>query len=189
MALCLLVRSVMKIFVGGEEPKLWNGILRFCSIVGGSELARNEDSCWDYDAVWEDRDGHKWDVSLDFRASRGSLNLHAVEIASRDSSLSVSHSVLVELPLSELVSDARKQEFEAIFARRKSSDAHRGRAHSDEELQAVAEVYLNALSLGIPVQGAVAETFKVSKSTAAKRIMAARRSGWLDPPGSKGDTR
>ena len=163
-------------------------MLRLCSIVGGSELARNEDSGWDYEAVWEDRDGLKWDVSLEFRAVRGSLILQAVEVASRNSKSSVSHSVLVELPLNDLVSDARKQEFEAIVARRNSSDAHRGRAHSDEELQAVAEAYREAVRLGVPVQNAVAETFKVSRSTAAKRIMASRERGLLGPRGPKGET-
>ena len=178
----------MKILVGTEESELWNDTLRVCSIVGGSGLARNEDSCWDYEAVWKDRDGLKWDVSLEFRAVRGSLILQAVEVASRNSKSSVSHSVLVELPLNEFVADARKQEFEAIISSRLSSDAHRGRAHSDEELQAVAEAYREAVRLGVPVQNAVAETFNVSRSTAAKRIMAARKSGRLRPSGREGET-
>jgi len=178
----------MKILVGTEESELWNAILRKCSKVGGSELARNEDSGWDYEAVWEDRDGIKWDVSLEFRAVRGSLILQAVEVASRNSKSSVSHSVLVELPLNEFVADARKQEFEAIISSRRSSDAHRGRAHSDEELQAVAGAYREAVRLGVPVQNAVAETFNVSRSTAAKRIMAARKSGRLRPSGREGET-
>ena len=151
-------------------------------------MASNEDSCWDYEAVWKDRDGLKWDVSLEFRAVRGSLILQAVEVASRNSKSSVSHSVLVELPLNEFVADARKQEFEAIISSRLSSDAHRGRAHSDEELQAVAEAYREAVRLGVPVQNAVAETFNVSRSTAAKRIMAARKSGRLRPSGREGET-
>lgn len=151
-------------------------------------MAKNEDAHWDYEAAWEDRDGQRWDVSLAFRAVRGSLILQAVEIASRNSRFSVSHSVLVELPLNDLVSDARKQEFEAIVGRRFSSDAHRGRAHSDEELQEVAEAYKEAVRLGVPVQNAVAETFNVSRSTAAKRIMAARKRGYLRPLGRKGET-
>ena len=94
----------------------------------------------------------------------------------------------MELPLNEFVADARKQEFEAIISSRLSSDAHRGRAHSDEELQAVAEAYREAVRLGVPVQNAVAETFNVSRSTAAKRIMAARKSGRLRPSGREGET-
>ena len=87
-----------------------------------------------------------------------------------------------------VVHDVNADEFEAIVARRISSDAHRGRAHSDEELQEVADAYREAVRLGVPVQNAVAETFNVSRSTAAKRIMAARKRGYLRPLGREGET-
>ena len=59
---------------------------------------------------------------------------------------------------------------------------------SDEELQEVADAYREAVRLGVPVQNAVAETFNVSRSTAAKRIMAARKMGYLRPLGREGET-
>ena len=114
--------------------------------------------------------------------------LRAVQFASKNSSSSVTHAALVEFPLNEIVADARRQEFEAVVRKKRTSDAHRGRAHSEEDLQAVAEAYREAVRLGVPVQNAVAETFNVSRSTAAKRIMAARKSGRLRPSGREGET-
>jgi hypothetical protein len=58
---------------------------------------------------------------------------------------------------------------------------HRGRALTRAQLQAVADVYINAKRRGWPVTDAVAEAFNVSKSTAGKRIMAARDAGLLPP--------
>jgi transposase len=58
--------------------------------------------------------------------------------------------------------------------------AHRGRPASDDELRTVAAIYVEAKADRAPVQAAVAEAFGISPSTAAKRIMAARRAGLLD---------
>ena len=148
----------------------------------------NEGVHWDYEVIWEDRNGAEWDVSLEFRVKRGAVILRAIQFASRTSTASVTHAALVEFPLNEFVSDARRQEFESLVRTKRTSDAHRGRAHSDEELQAVADAYREALRLGVPVQNAVAETFKVSRSTAAKRIMASRQRGLLGPRGPEGET-
>jgi hypothetical protein len=143
---------------------------------------------WDYEAFWKDRNGAEWEISLEFRVKRGAVILRAIQFASRNSATSVTHAALVEFPLNEIVSDARRQEFEAVVRKKRTSDAHRGRAHSGEELQAVADAYREAVRLGVPVQNAVAETFNVSRSTAAKRIMAARKSGRLRPSGREGET-
>ena len=143
---------------------------------------------WDYEAIWKDRNGAEWEISLEFRVKRGAVILRAIQFASRTSASSVTHAALVEFPLNEIVADARRQEFEAVVRKKRTSDAHRGRAHSDEDLQAVAEAYREAVRLGVPVQNAVAETFKVSRSTAAKRIMASRERGLLGPRGPKGET-
>jgi DNA-binding transcriptional regulator LsrR (DeoR family) len=62
---------------------------------------------------------------------------------------------------------------------RRISTAHQGREHSDAELQRVAEVYMVAYKAHLPVQKIVANAFGVSVSTAAKRIMVARRKGFI----------
>jgi transposase len=65
--------------------------------------------------------------------------------------------------------------------------AHRGSPTSEDELRAIAAVYLKAFGEGRPVTDAVAKHFHVSKSTAGKRIMRARAAGLLD--GAKRITR
>jgi hypothetical protein len=59
--------------------------------------------------------------------------------------------------------------------------SHRGVALSETDLRQVAEVYLQAFRVGEPVTAAVADAFQIPKSTAAKRIMSARRRGFLPP--------
>jgi hypothetical protein len=56
----------------------------------------------------------------------------------------------------------------------------RGRPRTRFDHQAVADVYRHAYERGTPVQQAVAEAFHVSRSTAGKRIMAARKAGLLE---------
>jgi len=61
-----------------------------------------------------------------------------------------------------------------------ASGGHRGVVASEAELEELREVYVRAWGLGEPVTEAVATHFNVSKSTAGKRIMKARKAGLLD---------
>jgi hypothetical protein len=56
---------------------------------------------------------------------------------------------------------------------------HRGVVTTPEEIAEVERVYLKAWKEGEPVTEAVAKEFGISKSTAGKRIMKARRAGLL----------
>jgi hypothetical protein len=59
---------------------------------------------------------------------------------------------------------------------------HRGVAASVDDLKEVAAVYLAAYWDGLSVTEAVADRFTIAKSTAAKRIMAAKKAGLLNKP-------
>jgi hypothetical protein len=63
----------------------------------------------------------------------------------------------------------------------------RGRRLPDSLLARVAEVYREAWRVGRPVTEAVSDATGCSRSTASKRIMAARRAGLLDRIGPKGE--
>lgn len=58
---------------------------------------------------------------------------------------------------------------------------HQGKARTQEELQAVADLYREANSKGISTQQHIAHEMGVALSTAAKRIMASRKAGLLPP--------
>jgi hypothetical protein len=62
----------------------------------------------------------------------------------------------------------------------RSMGPQRGRRRTDEELEAVAYVYRQAWEARKPVTEAVATACKISRSTAGKRIMAARKAGLLE---------
>lgn len=56
----------------------------------------------------------------------------------------------------------------------------RGQKLTAEDMRDVADVYLRAYERGMPSTRAVASTFQISTSAAAKRIMAARDAGLID---------
>ena len=60
--------------------------------------------------------------------------------------------------------------------------ARRGEALQHEDLAEVAEVYRAATRAGEPVTKAIGERFGIASSTAAKRILMARRAGLLGAP-------
>ncbi|MDA2995327.1 MAG: hypothetical protein O3A04_08135 [Actinomycetota bacterium] len=66
-----------------------------------------------------------------------------------------------------------------------ASAPHSGRRHSDEELRRVADIYMAALNARQPVQKTVAEALGLSLSTATKRIVAARKKGYIPPANRK----
>lgn len=60
----------------------------------------------------------------------------------------------------------------------------------EDELVRVAGTYRIAQACGIPPTKSVAEIFNITRSAAAKKVMAARKAGLLGPttPGKKGET-
>jgi len=91
------------------------------------------------------------------------------------------HKAIRELPLQDIVScimERAKLEMAKSEGTRRI-DAHRGRAHTKSELRTVAAAYIEAYGRGVPVQQAVAESLGIARSTAEKRIMAARAAGLI----------
>jgi hypothetical protein len=73
------------------------------------------------------------------------------------------------------------EEIAGRYDRLAAPGPHRGAAAGQDELEEIAAVYMKAWGKGWPgVTVAVADHFNIAKSTAAKRIMKARRAGLLD---------
>jgi hypothetical protein len=79
----------------------------------------------------------------------------------------------------------RRLPLETILADQRAELAQKGLDPGTEGDRQVAAIYRSAWGDGRPVTKAVADHFKVSTSTAAKRIMAARRAGLLEGVGPK----
>jgi hypothetical protein len=73
----------------------------------------------------------------------------------------------------------------------KGTGPQRGTPLDQKALETVAHLYREALRTGKPPAATVAAALNIAPSTAAKRIMAARRQNLLGPtaPGRKGETR
>ncbi len=145
----------------------------------GSDFQQHE---FDAKAAFVDKSGSEWSVGVEFKNVNGRLGISSLTIWSKDGSETLSRRALSDLPLLHLFRDAMAVESELlaqINRPRRISTAHQGREHSDAELQRVAEVYMVAYKAHLPVQKIVANAFGVSVSTAAKRIMVARRKGFI----------
>jgi len=158
-----------------------------------SNRQENPRQTWEPDAValWTDGDGTKWWVSAEFKTINGRSNISSLRVDSTHLGSSVTRRLLRDLPLDKLFGAALSVETEylaRISRGHRRNTSHQGRSHSKEELQEVANIYHAAYLARLPVQKAVADALGVSVSTAAKRIMAARKNG-LIPSNSDMETK
>jgi len=139
-------------------------------------------------ASYTDSAGRHWTVQAEFKTFNMRMGIAAISVKSDTLAHPVTRRLLNELPLEDLFRDDLTAESAALaqfMQNRQSTTAHRGRSHSDDELRLVANIYLAALNAREPVQQTVAAALGISVSTAAKRIMAARRRGFI--PSAGGD--
>lgn len=143
-------------------------------------------SKWGYtpDAIVQfvDDFGQVWDIAAEFKIINGRVDIASIRVQSKNLRLPVSRRALRDIPLEELFGNDLAVESAAssrILQKRQKLTSNQGRAHSDEDLQTVADIYTAAHKARIPVQQAVADAQGVSQSTAAKRIVAARSRGFI----------
>jgi hypothetical protein len=145
---------------------------------------------------WKDEAGVKWEVTLGWGIVNGRYEAVEVRIIGPGRQRAVTSETLRRIPLGKFVRENRKrQQAEREGLQGKARDrrtknfwrddtmrwgGQRGVALTVEDLREVARVYGEARAWGDPVTKAVAERFKISESTAAKRIMRARRAGFID---------
>jgi hypothetical protein len=138
---------------------------------------------------YTDGKGRKVIVSAEFKIFNDRMDIATITVHAKDSRSPITRRMLSEIPLDVLFRDdlaIESEHLNRILRNRKVTTAHQGRQHSDEDLLAVAEIYNAAFLARRPVQRAVADAFGVSLSTAGKRIMAARRRGFM--PSTHGES-
>jgi len=137
-----------------------------------------------FDAVsrYVDANGAAWNIGVETKAINGRVEIYGMVIWSDAPGHPLTRTILRDLPLDTLFKNVIAAETKSLTRFRKHQkelEPHQGRAHRDKELQVVATVYAMAFNGRLPVQRTVAETLGIPVSTAAKRIMAARRRGLI----------
>jgi hypothetical protein len=143
---------------------------------------------WDLAVDWEDADGNGWRVFMDTCVIDGVPRLGALMIEpQRPGQSPLTARTLREVPVGALFAsqtvvsseiEARARVADSV---RRVGSAQQGKALTYEDLEAVALAYRVAQLARRPVQEAVATACGISKAAAVKRIMAARRAGFLPP--------
>jgi len=137
-----------------------------------------------FDSISEfvDSNGNRWKIGAEFKSVSGRICIVGMSIWSPKGSTPLTRRVVRDIQIESLFEKQIAVETKNLtqtLRRHKSKSAHQGRAHSEDELKVVAEIYQSAVRAHEPVQATVAKTLGVSVSTAAKRIMIARSRGYL----------
>jgi len=144
-----------------------------------------------FDSVSEfaDENGNRWKIGADFKSVGGRICVVGVSIWSPNRSTPLTRRVLRDIRIEALFKSqiaGETKNLSRTLRKYKSRSAHQGRAHSESELKIVAEIYQSAVRAHEPVQKTVAKTLGVSVSTAAKRIMIARKCGYIPALNGRG---
>jgi len=139
-------------------------------------------TAFDAEAVFVDTNGNQWTIAAEFKSSSGRPFISAISISPTKVSIPLTRRVLRDIEINKLFKDEISREVKQFSRTRRklrSKSAHQGRAHTDEDLKIVAEIYMSAFKANQPVRRAVADTLGISVSTAEKRIAAARAAGLI----------
>ena len=137
--------------------------------------------------TFTDKIGKKWDVTLATKLINGRQEIISVKIETTDST-PVTRRALSDISLEEILRDELAVKLPALsrILEKREKTSRQGRAHSDDDLQEVAEIYIAAHKARVPVQRAVANAQGITISTAAKRIMAARAKNLIPTRSGRG---
>lgn len=154
-----------------------------CRLNKNNKTTKQQSQVWpDVVKEYTDSTGSKLLLSVEFKMFNDRADIAAITIQTMDFRLPISRRMLSEIPIEKLFLDELAIESEKLnrmLRNRKGTTAHQGRQHSDEDLRSVADIYKAAFQARMPVQKAVADALGISVSTASKRIMAARRRGFI----------
>jgi hypothetical protein len=129
--------------------------------------------------TFREANGSQWSVEVELKITSGRIGISSLSISSVDGTTPLSRRILRDLPLDQLFRQHMAVESKQLLKRNQKETGHKGRMHTEDELREVAKIYMAAFQAHRPVQKTVADMLGISVSTAAKRIMAARRSGYI----------
>jgi hypothetical protein len=135
------------------------------------------------------------EITIEFKWKQlnGRDEVSSITIEPADPNVPFEAVLLRKIPWVSLINQSRKSRAEEIAkpsqARPRAVGPDSTRTLGDDDLQYVADLYLHAWQLNIPVQRHVADALKIALPTAARRISLARQRGFIsrdiNPPTSK----
>lgn len=129
--------------------------------------------------LWKDPETNKkYYVSIHFVNVDGMNRFVGYKVLSVDDS-QITVELTRRIPLIKLEKEAKEKAFPKPKFNATLQGAQRGSTLPDDLLEEVATIYKDALNYSVSPIKAVAEAFNISKSTAAKRVMLARKQGYL----------
>lgn len=144
-------------------------------------LHQNNSNRADFLARWTDSNGNQWLIYISLNAFGDVVGCSRVTITPETTGCLLTQSILRQIPLAEIERSALRAEWPAISRTRQGRGPRSGAPLTDQDLRDVADAYIEARNQRLPVQAYVAAQFGVALSTAAKRIAAARKSGFIHP--------
>lgn len=139
---------------------------------------------WDAVVTLHASNGGKFRLLLEFKAAGRSEELVRIQLEALTRTYPVGATIVRTIPFGE-IEVAVKQHRAKRTTRRvpRQSQKNRGPQHgrrlSDSDLKRIGEIYLQSTKEGERPRENIAREFNISTSGAAKRIMAARRRGFL----------
>ncbi len=132
-------------------------------------------------------------VELKWHTFNDRLEVFSVTITPHDPDTPVEAVLMRRIPWAQLIRDERQKLYSPARTHEHQVRRPRGpdstRVLSDSDLEHVAELYLKAWQLNLPVQKHVADALNIAIPTAARRIGLARRHGLIsrdiNPPTRK----
>lgn len=156
--------------------------------VSGTGWQAPSGSKWRLEVTWATTDGRAEPVRLVIQTVRSDSDWMVgkqVEPYPDEPMTAITATDLRAFPLASFLRGERDAFSSMSSPLAKVFDRRKGKRITDEELRQVAAIYREAWSLGGNPTDAVAEQMNMARSTAAKRVMAARAAGHL-PPASPG---
>lgn len=146
--------------------------------------------------VWKDSESRKWNIIFQWKLINGTPHPTGISISLIEGEGSITSSLLRELPIGAIIrfdlqhGGARKIYSQSqIQISPETQGPLRGNPLNSNILEQVSLLYRQALQLGTSPTKMISQAYLISESSAAKRIMAARKAGFLGPasPGKKGE--